>query len=217
MNTIKTITAIEKNLKGLINQFKSGALALILTTFSTSSLAAPMFYTIEGIIDNFYSQTESANDYGIELNSTTMTYLFMVDNVQQGQYIINGTTTTFSDTSTKDYYYSELLSESFFPDDSNIFNSGYSVFSNPKSSISAGNAILWNYSELQLDWTLGSSFRFTEDLNDGSNWARITGLATITEISATDPTIVPEPSTLIMLTMGLLGLSVRKLKTLLSV
>ena len=169
--------------------------------------ASPLYYTFEGVITNYrsYNDSVSFSDFDVVLGETEVTYVFEVD-FDRDVHSYTNTAGTWH------YCYSDLLEGGIvngeLPESNTSFN-WYGIKRN-MGEITGGSRVdvlttdtITPFWKVQ-DWYIGQEF----SLNDGGYLSIGGGGAVYFDGTVELTSIVPEPTTLLLLSIG--GLVLRK-------
>ncbi len=188
---------------------------LCLTTMSFAATAAPIYYTFEGTVTSIndpYGQLPTSGEFSI---GEVVNYTFLIDFDATGSWQYNGynnfRTVETPDTTSQDYFYTALVSGS--PVVSNWYDiysvtnyglqsqEGYSAY----GAITGSNYLsLVNYNLNVSDWVIGTNVVAKDLWGTSSQSYYVQSQLTLTNI--VDPTVVPLPGAIGLLSMGLISL-----------
>lgn len=205
------------------------ALATLLLSLTGIASASPVYYTFEGAVSNAY--TDGPNGYYSPTSThftagQAVSFTFMADLDLSGYSTYSGNISAMTDDGWGHYFYSDYLGGSGIATDmpthlNGTSNFGYTAAS--QSGLVASNDDLTGFDVLRVDrynrtiydWTQGmTGFNGQHVMFNGSYREFNNFNLTLTSISDTRPSTeaVPEPTTLALAGLGLLGLAMRARK-----
>lgn len=203
--------------------FKSTGILLTVILLSIGIIgpaqAIPMLYTFQGEVTALSDDAGFLSDANVTVG-TGFSYKFIVDFNRDGTAdLYNGSTSTFSDNTHQDYFYSSLLSKSIVtsdfdlsltdPDSSNIsnYNTGFTDSANSTTAqlFAGSSSHLIEFMTQELTpFTVGAEWRAFEFLRNGdteNDRSHYFASMTLSKINS-----VPEPPITLLLASGLIGL-----------
>ncbi|MEW8348772.1 MAG: PEP-CTERM sorting domain-containing protein [Candidatus Thiodiazotropha taylori] len=191
--------------------------------------AVPLYFTFDGSIQSSIADDAGAiTDAGLSINDA-ISYTFLIDFDEQASRINNdGTTYVYPDTINNDHFFADhigsgalgLVDAGFYNAPSNAaeYNYGQSnISSGPWTQIIGGseNHFIAIYGPIDtINWIVGAALQSDEVVfNSSGGFSHILSSLTISGITEVVPTSnVPEPSTLLLMSIGMIGLGATRLR-----
>ncbi len=190
-------------------------LILVLLTLASNVYATPLYYTFEGEVSNIFN---SENDFdatkynGLDIGNS-LSYTFLIDFDAAGTRTrSDGSVFEFQDNTRYDAFYTDYIAGDKLSltsvDGIKEFNFGKSR-QNRVGNIVGGNALVLYSFDISIvqEWAIGTNVNSIDlGYGDDSSFTLLSGDLTLTNISDTYNMDIPEPATLLLFSLGLLGL-----------
>jgi hypothetical protein len=190
-----------------------------LLLFAKISNAVPLYYTFTGTVDYIEpGGTAVIQQYGLGLGST-VSHTILVDLQGPGTLTQNqgfgDTITTWLDSDARDFFYTDYIAGDqiqleLLPGYKE-FNYGYDNFTTNAATLLAGTGIVINKADntgLFTSWTIGDTVTISNRFSYNGAVVGLYGQGTLTSISVQNPFAVPEPASLSLLCLGILGMTI---------